>query len=264
MTACLTVFVASRSPTYALSAGRAAGREKLWGVTRLPVPVTYNFRPVAGTRPGALYRSDALAQLTREGRLTLRELGVTRVIDLRSTLDRRLGGPDRLWPSGAELVRVPMLSGAKKSDVYGLTLETLYRRLLDHHRAAIGAAIRAVADAPTGAVVVHCTAGKDRSGVTAALIQLSAGVDVDTVLLDYTLTQANLAGPWAERMLRRVARFGIDITPQLERVLLSSPAEALVAALEHLETEHGGLDSYLAACGITDTHRERLHERLAE
>lgn len=231
-------------------------------MNRLHLPVTYNFRPIAGTRPGALYRSDALAELTREGRTTLRGLGVRRVIDLRSGFDRRVGGADRLWRVGADLVKVPVFSDAKKSDLYTLTLESLYRRLLDHNSAALGAAIRAVADAPPGAVVVHCTAGKDRSGLVAALIQLSVGIDVDAVVDDYVLTQDNLAGPWAERMLRRVGRFRITVTPQLERLLLSSPAEALTETLEHLHTEHGGIDSYLAACGVTDVHRERLVDRL--
>lgn len=233
-------------------------------MSRLHLPVTYNFRRVAGVRAGALYRSDALAELTREGRTTLRELGVRRVIDLRSGFDRRVGGPDRLWRVGTELVKVPVFSDAKKSDVYTLTLESLYRRLLDHNGAAIGAAIRAVADAPDGAVVVHCTAGKDRSGLVAALLQLSVGVDTDTVLHDYALTQDNLAGPWAERMLRRVSRFRITVTPQLERLLLNSPAEAMGVTLEHLQTEHGGVEAYLAACGVTDIHRERLVERLTD
>lgn len=233
-------------------------------MNRLHLPVTYNFRPVAGSRPGALYRSDALAELTREGRTTLRGLGVRRVIDLRSGFDRRVGGADRLWRVGADLVKVPVFSDARRSDMHTLTLESLYRRLLDHNSAAIGAAIRAVADAPPGAVVVHCTAGKDRSGLVAALLQLSVGVDVEAIVDDYALTQANLAGPWAERMLRRVGRFRITMTPQLERLLLDSPAEAMAVTLEHLQTEHGGVDAYLAACGVSDLHRERLAERLTD
>jgi len=232
-------------------------------VTSIHLPVTYNFRPAAGVTPGALYRSDALARLTREGRARLGELGVSRVVDLRSDFDRRLGGPDRLRGVAADLVKIPMLSGAKKSEVYDLTLERIYRHLLDHNQDAVGALVRAVADAPEGAVVVHCTAGKDRSGVTAALIQLAVGVEVSVVLEDYTRTQANLEGVWADRMRRRVRRFGIRMTPALERVLVASPREALEDALEHLSASHGGVDTYLARAGVTDAHRERLRARLA-
>lgn len=92
-------------------------------MTRLDIPVTYNFRPVAGLVPGKLYRSDALAKVNRQGRAALKVLNVRHVIDLRSDLDRRLGGPDRLWGVGAQLVKVPILAGAKKSDVYNMTLE---------------------------------------------------------------------------------------------------------------------------------------------
>lgn len=233
-------------------------------MTRLEIPVTYNFRSVAGTAPGVLYRSDALAKVNREGRARLRGLGVRRVIDLRSDLDRRLGGADRLWGVGATLVKVPMLAGAKKSDVYSLTLERMYRDLLDRHAGAFGAVVREVAEVSGGAVVVHCTAGKDRSGVAAALIQLAVGVDEATVLEDYARTAANLEGEWADAMLRKLRRFRVERTPQLERLLTGSPVEALAATLEHLETAHGGLDAYLAHGGVTDAHRERLRMRIAE
>lgn len=232
-------------------------------VTRLDVPVTHNFRPVAGAAAGALYRSDALARLDRVGRARLRELGVARVVDLRSALDRRLGGRDRLRGVGADLVRVPMLAGARRSELPGLTLERLYRRLLDRDGAAIGIAVRAVADAPTGAVVVHCTAGKDRSGVVAALLQLAIGVETETVVDDYAMTEANLDGDWAARMRRTVRRLGVDLTPQLDRVLVASPAEAMAATIEHLDAEHDGVEAYLASWGVTDAHLERLEARLA-
>ena len=232
-------------------------------MTRLDVPVTFNFRPVAGTRPGTLYRSDALAKVNRAGRQRLRELGVRRVIDLRSDLDRRLSGPDRIRGVGAELVKAPMLSGGSKKEIYGLTLEGIYRQLLDSNGRALGAAIRAVAEAPEGSVVVHCTAGKDRSGVTAALIQLAIGVDEATVLDDFARTEGNLAGPWATGMLARMRKLRIEVTPQLERVFVGSPPEAMAATLQHLRDAHDGGSAYLSSIGVTEAHRERLRMQLA-
>lgn len=232
-------------------------------MTRLDVPVTFNFRPVAGTRPGSLFRSDALAKVNRAGRQRLRELGVRRVIDLRSDLDRRLSGPDRIRGVGAELVKAPMLSGGSKSEIYTLSLELVYRKLLDNNGPALGAAIRAVAEAPDGAVVVHCTAGKDRSGVTAALIQLALGVDEDTIVEDFARTEANLAGAWATGMLARMRRLRIEVTPQFQRVLVGSPPEAMAATLQHLRAAHDGGSAYLSSIGVTEAHRERLRMRLA-
>ncbi|GEM_PF-7044816 len=89
---------------------------------RIDVPGTDNFRevavPVSGgrLRPGRLYRSDALSRLPRAGRAALVRLSVRRVVDLRSGIDRRIGGRDRLRGTGAELVRIPMLAGAVPRD----------------------------------------------------------------------------------------------------------------------------------------------------
>lgn len=232
-------------------------------MTRLDVPVTYNFRPVAATRAGTLYRADALAKLNRQGRARLTELGVVRVIDLRSDLDRRLAGQDRLTGTGIDLVKVPMLAGNTLGALYEMTLESVYRDLLDSSKEQLGRTLRAVADAPEGAVVVHCTAGKDRTGIVSALIQLALGVDEDAVIADYALTQGHLEGEWKDRVLRKMRRFGVTVTPEITRIFAASPPEALASALEHLRWAHGGAEAYIAEVGITDEHIERLHRRLA-
>src|SRR5438034_394341 len=80
------------------------------------------------------------------------------------------------------------------------------------------------ADAP---VVVHCTAGKDRTGIVVALALLAVGVDRETVVSDYALTEANLQGPWLEGMLELVRGYGVEVTPDLRIILGGSPREAL-------------------------------------
>ena len=229
---------------------------------RIDVPRTFNFREVLPVRPGTLYRSDALHKLTGAGRAKLRELGIARVIDLRGAWDVRLGGRDRLRGTGAELIRIPIDAGTPAAHVSTLQLRDVYETILRDHGTELGAAIRAIAEAP-GPVVVHCTAGKDRSGLVVALTLLAIGTPLDQVVADYAITETNLAGEWADRMLRKVRRFRIPLTPTLIEIVTRSPAPALLDALAWIDATHGGVRPYLASIGVTAEHLERLANRLA-
>lgn len=232
-------------------------------MTRIAVPGTHNFRPVEGVRAGALYRSDALARLPREGRRMLKEMGIRRIIDLRTGFDRRIGGPDRLWGVGAEVVRYPILSGGIEKDVSALRLDAIYRSIVDDHGVMLGQAIRALADAPDGAVLVHCTAGKDRTGLLCALVQLAIDVPLETVLDDYSRSEINLGGEWSDRMLAKVRRFRIAATPELVLALTGSPRALLAETLDWLDARYGGLPAYLTSIGVDDQAVTALRDRLA-
>lgn len=232
-------------------------------VNRLELAGTHNFREVAPgvLTPGLLYRSDALHRLTREGRGTLHELGIRLVIDLRSALDRRIGGRDRLRGTGATRLSVPIDGAPRAFDPRTLTLREIYETVLSRHQSDLGRVIRAVASAD-GPVLVHCTAGKDRTGLVVALILTALDVDRDLILADYSATAANLSGEWTERMLRRMRRFRVPITDNLVEVLAGSPAEALSDAFDWLDREHGGVLTYLQRAGVDDAVRDQLREAL--
>lgn len=232
-------------------------------VSRLPVPRTYNFRAVAPgvLRPGRLYRSDALHRLRRLGREQVASLGIRTVIDLRSDLDRRLGGRDRLRGTGATRVAIPISGSMPGADLACINLSQVYRNILTGYSTELATAIRVVATEPNP-VLVHCTAGKDRTGLVVALILSAIGVDDDTVLADYAATQANLAGEWTERMLRRVRRFRVPLTDNVVQVLAHSPADVLQETLAWLDSEYGGVHAYLAAAGVDDATVGRLRSTL--
>lgn len=233
------------------------------GGSRLDIEGTYNFREVAPglLRPGQLYRSDALHRLTRSGRLALAALGVEVVVDLRSDVDRRFGGRDRLRGTGADLLSVPITGAPPRTDPSGIDLRWVYRTMLTRHRPELGTVIRVVADS-TGPVVVHCTAGKDRTGLVVALVLSAVGVPEEAIAVDYAATQANLDGEWTERMLRRVRRLRVPVTDALLEILSHSPAPVLLDTLAWVEREHGGVGPYLATAGVDEAVLTRLRTRL--
>jgi protein-tyrosine phosphatase len=204
-----------------------------------------------------------LDQLADEGRQALIDLGVTLVIDLRSDADLRLGGPDRLDGTGAEYVRYPIDSAGANTDVASLDLRGIYRTILGPHGPEIAQAIRSIAVAD-GPVVVHCTAGKDRTGLVAALILTALGVDYGTVAADYVVTTSNLVGPWSDAIFAKLREYRVEVTPALAEVLAEAPEPVLRETFDWLESEYGGVMPYLASIGIDDDVLAALRARLSE
>lgn len=231
---------------------------------RMDVSGTHNFREVAPgvLRPGLLYRSDALDRLNDQGRKALAGLGVRLVIDLRGDLDLQLGGPDLLEGTGAELVSHPINAAGANLALESLDLRTIYRTVLGPHGAEVAAAIRSVAGAD-GPAVVHCTAGKDRTGLVAALILAVLGADYATIAADYTATTANLAGEWSDALFDQIRKYGVEVTPALAEVLAEAPEPVLRDTFDWLEATYGGVPGYLASIGIGDDVTAALRARLA-
>lgn len=238
---------------------------------RLPVHGTYNFRDVGGypvqggtTRSGKLFRSDALARIGDEGKDTLRTLGVRIVIDLRDDFEAD-ALPDDLDGLDVTVLRLPVFEGSGASQAtIGATLVDLYEKILLQHRDVVVGALREIADTADEPVVVHCTAGKDRTGVVVALALLAVGVDRQTVLDDYAATQANLAGEWLDGMLAFVRSHGVEVTPNLQVIMGGSPREAMAAALDLLDRDFGGARAYLLDAGLDEVELAKLRSVLVQ
>ena len=232
--------------------------------TRIPVPGTYNFRDVGGlpaktgaVRDGVLFRSDGLHRLGDEGRAALRELGIGIVIDLRDENEAAVM-PDDLDGLDVEVLRLPVFEGSGASQGRGgISLDALYDRIVTQHASIVVSALREISSAGERSVVVHCTAGKDRTGIVVALALLAVGVDRDAVIEDYARTEGNLAGEWLEDMVTMIGRYGVPDTPELRVLMGGSPREALEGVIDTVERAHGSTREYLLASGLT------LHELAA-
>lgn len=233
----------------------------------LPIEGTYNFRDLGGlragdrhTRAGLLFRSDSLARLEAAGQSQLQDLGVTRVIDLRDDMERKVM-PDAL-PDGIELVAHPIFPSAsahvdRMLDIYSLT-ELIY----GEHSDTLAAGIKMLTEG--GPTVFHCTAGKDRTGAIAALTLLALGVDRDDVLTNYEESEANLSGAWFDDHIAVLRGHGVDVTPVIEQLVGASPAAALDQALTGVVEAQGGVLDYLRSVGVTDATFELLNDRFTQ
>ncbi|MGX5696347.1 tyrosine-protein phosphatase [Agromyces soli] len=249
----------------------------------------YNFRdtggmPVRGggsTRNDVLFRSDALSALSPAGLDALAATQVGVIVDFRTPAERQ-SAPDLVPDSRPfSVVDLSILEGAVADSMQQLmkggaptaeqtaaaipSLGELYTGMLQHGGSSFTQVARLIAashdDAPT-AVLVHCTAGKDRTGVATALMLDAVGVERDAVVADYAASQANLSGAWADGMLHMVASFGIPMTPELETLVTGTPPEAIETALGWVDAEHGGAAEYLGASGLTDDELSALRARL--
>ncbi len=252
-----------------------------------------NFRDTGGTpiasgghtRAGVLYRSDALANLSPAGREALEASPIGVVVDLRTPTER-VASPNIL-PSTRPIrsVELPIRAGSMLDTLVELgegpaltpeqvlqatsTLPSpgdLYVMMLESSAADFAEVARLVA-LPDGddhpGVLVHCTAGKDRTGVATALILDAVGAERERVVADYATTESNLAGPWADAMFAAVSSYGIPITPALGTLMAKSPREAIEQALAWVDAEFGGAAGYLASGGLTGEDLAALRERLA-
>lgn len=259
------------------------------------LPVTHNSRGLGDllTEQGealapVLFRSDALASLTPQGQRGLADLGIGYVVDLRTDGERQRAANAITDDAAITSVSLPIQGGAMDEMVKRLlpsagqvtavnpeqvadmldqvpTLEDLYISMLESSPTQFATLARTVVDAAktdTPGVLFHCTAGKDRTGLAAALLLSVAGVSRSDIVADYSLTETNIAGSFAEQLTGLITSIGIPLTPQLQTLTTRSPQAAMATALDWVSRSYGSVESYLHGGGLSPDDALQLRRAL--
>lgn len=249
-----------------------------------------NFRDVGGlpardgrwVRRGRLFRSGHLAEATEADHAFLAGLGLRTVFDFRNAADQALQGPDVTLP-GVRNVNIPLTEATDGAAFWRLVRDgsmaelravvtggraeasmiATYRALVRERTAELGRVVRALAGGGAPALL-HCAAGKDRAGVTVAVILLALGVRREAILADYLKSNA----PHRRYRLRRTAGAGTEAGTEAEAARLLAPlfearAEYLDAAFREIDESFGGVEPYLAeGLALPPEARQRLRAEL--
>ncbi|EAU84322.2 hypothetical protein CC1G_01318 [Coprinopsis cinerea okayama7 len=249
------------------------------------VPGVINFRDLGSypstthpgkvTKPKLLFRSAELSGITDEGKAKLKELGVTQVYDLRSDTEIKKYNTPSPEIDGIHFHHIPVFQTAdyspemmaKRYQLYasGKTeaFVELYSQILDHGGHSFGAVLRHIRDRSSEGCIFHCTAGKDRTGVLAALILKLAGVEDDLVAQDYALTRVGRE-PAREMIMKRLAKeplFASNNEAALN--MFTCRHETMMAVLKHIEERYGGAENYIKRyVGLSDEELETVRNNL--
>lgn len=234
-------------------------------MTVLDIDGVNNVRDVGGIpadggriRAGVLLRSGQLSGASAAGAEALRRM-VRHIVDLRDG-EEVAAEPTEI--DGPETTHLPLFLGSVRSFFEADTsLEDLYLHLLEESGERLVAAIRVIAAGePT---LVHCTVGKDRTGVTVALALAAVGADREAIVEDYALTASQLP---PERSRRIAAYLRAQHPDALHAVALAteSPAPVMRSLLQQVDERWGSAADYLRANGMTDAELAALRAILVE
>lgn len=222
-------------------------------------PVSDGSRRMVADR---FFRADALSHLTVADVDEAVRLGIGLVVDLRDSHERD-NAPDVHIP-GATNTSVKLYDDTLLSyPPEGFpSLPELYVEILSTHRHKLIEAIQTVADALPQPVIVHCTAGKDRTGLVVAMIQDVAGVAHERILEDYAASQQLLNNDFAERLEQLFLTADLDVRQMGEPIAV--PVAELDATLRQLRSRHGSIAGYLRSGGLPAESIRRLRAHLVE
>jgi protein-tyrosine phosphatase len=244
-----------------------------------------NFRDLGGYRTtdgrivknGLIYRAGQLNKLTDADISKLKELGIRTVIDFRATAEAETRGKDRL-PEGVRNISLPIDINSLPKDEEGTSagpadfMLQATRSIMIHRTDIYAALIQELAEPENRPLVFHCTAGKDRAGVGAAIVLTLLGVPWKTVREDYLLSNF-YRREGNERDFARIREYEAKkqgISPDqvsmkpYEGLLLVKP-EYIDAAHDEVIRKYGSMESYLQkGLGISKEMILKLQKELLE
>jgi protein-tyrosine phosphatase len=242
----------------------------------------HNFRDCGGyvttdglhMRTGRLYRSGTLDDAKAADLRTLQTFGLKIIVDLRGEHEkkkelpridgaRRIDVPIALETRTREKVQPLMTQRGAEGEVIDI-LKQMYRDLADEAWPQAGELFKILLNPDAYPVLIHCRAGKDRTGFMCALVESAIGVERAAIFQDYCETNNHfgLVSPRIERFMKIMSLGKLQL--ENVRASLSAREEFLQAAFDQIDQQHGGITAYLAQCGVTEREIEVLRELLVE
>ncbi|MGH9043977.1 MAG: tyrosine-protein phosphatase [Acidimicrobiales bacterium] len=229
-----------------------------------------NFRDIGGYRTSdasrvawrRVFRSGDLSTLTTGDLSRFDELSIATVVDLRSSLEWSLGRfPAR--SRHVELHHLPLVEDRLDPARYGDPRAMIASRYLEIAKLGatnVARALAILARRSTHPLVVHCTAGKDRTGVLVAVVLSLLGVEDETVMADYELSSL-VSMELAERADGSDRRFS---SPLVREQIFTPRGSDIAALLGGLRSEHGSIEGYVLSAGLDPGALDDLRSALVE
>jgi protein-tyrosine phosphatase len=241
-------------------------------IRSLAVEVAFNVRHLGGyvTRDGQRTRPDvvraaSLHRLTDCGVDSLVQHGVRTVVDLRSERERDEFPTPDMARHGIRQVFAPVVRGDASPATFAdgfVGYGPVYRDFLHAGRDAFRTLVAVIAESD-GGVLFHCAAGKDRTGVAAALLLDVAGVSDEDILADYSASEALLAGAFEDAQLTPAQRARTaKLSPDQRARLLSSHPAYMSETLAFVRERWGSARGYLRSVGLDEATIGRARARM--
>ena len=218
-------------------------------------------------RPRQVIRCDNPKSLTDQGQRDLADIvAPALVLDLRIELEVHREGYSILHDP-VQVLNLPMTpqSGVNQEQIDAGAAGNLvedYLRQIDVNAPSIIEALRLIADPSNRPVVVHCTAGKDRTGIVVAMLLAIIGVSDDDIVADYHATAANMA-PILER-IRAAQVFQDNGLAQAPSWIFESEPQTMIDFLDRMKATYGGAEDWARAKGLSGDDIVRLRETLLD
>jgi protein-tyrosine phosphatase len=260
----------------AVPGGGAVSSAEAFAARQVTLETCQNFRDLGGyeteggghVRWGRLFRADTLHRLSEPDRAVLAGLGLRTVIDLRATDEVARNGWAPLAGSSVTYHHLPMvdemMGPAREGPRPEIPSEpgAAYIEMLGGARPAIARAVTVLARPGGVPAVFHCTAGKDRTGILAAVVLGALGVADELIVQDYVLTEHCRAA--REVFLAEHDPAYLRFLESLPPVVRDTQPASMERFLAHVHAEHGSIPSMLAADGVGPAELASLRAELVE
>ncbi len=240
---------------------------------RIVLDGLHNLRDIGGypTTDGktikwrTLFRSDSLHALTEESLAAVRALGLRTIVDLRRAGE--IAEEPNLFANDGEIryLNLPIFddSNVQSLDLAHRTHRALYESYVENCRPQLRAVLIALTDDAAQPALVHCKVGKDRTGVSVALLLGAAGVPDAIIADDYAVSAGYLEPLLVRWRVQMVARGDAAEIERWEN-LIQSPREAMLDLLQYLHERYGGVVPYLRTLDLTDDQIATMRRAIVE